>query len=578
MSRFRRALADRQPDPAGRRWIVVPYDQLSDQIGPLSREDPRRLGLVVVENPWKAARRPYHKQKLALVLANLRHFALEQAARGVAIRHIVASGPYRTALEPLIAEVGPLRVMEPAERELRIDLAPLVVAGGVTVIPHEGWLTGAADFDASQRPGSPWRMDAFYRHVRRRTGILMHAGKPVGGKFSYDPANRSAWPGDPPAPPPLRFAPDSVTEEVGSLVEATFARHPGRLDLAALPTTLEDAEGLWTWAKRACLPDFGPFEDAMSTRSSGLFHTRISALLNLHRLLPARVVADVAAMRLPLQSQEGFIRQVLGWREFTRHVHAATDGFRRLPGGAPPIAGRPGDGGYARWAGQTWGDGLRPAAGRRTAAGSKRSTPRDRDPDGGAMPAVLGASAPLPPTFWGVPSGLACLDRVVADVWAEAYSHHITRLMVLANLATLLDVSPRELTDWFWVAFADAYDWVVEPNVIGMGTYAVGDLMTTKPYVAGAAYIARMSDYCATCRFDPKTTCPITPLYWAFLARHEMRLRDNPRLRLPLQALRKRPNARREQDAQTFRRVRDTLAEGRALPVGGGGRAGSRTA
>jgi deoxyribodipyrimidine photolyase-related protein len=181
------------------------------------------------------------------------------------------------------------------------------------------------------------------------------------------------------------------------------------------------------------------------------------------------------------------------------------------------------------------------------------------------MPSVLGASGPLPPVFWGSPSGLACLDRVVADVWAEGYSHHITRLMVLANLATLLDVSPRELTDWFWVAYADAYDWVVEPNVLGMGTYAVGDLMTTKPYVSGAAYIARMSDYCESCAFDPATTCPITRLYWAFLARHEVRLRDNPRLRLPLQALRKRPAARREEDARTFQQVRSALGAGRTL-------------
>jgi deoxyribodipyrimidine photolyase-related protein len=154
---------------------------------------------------------------------------------------------------------------------------------------------------------------------------------------------------------------------------------------------------------------------------------------------------------------------------------------------------------------------------------------------------------------------------VVGDVWAEGYSHHITRLMVLANVATLLDVSPRELTDWFWVAYTDAYDWVVEPNVLGMGTYAVGDLMTTKPYVSGAAYIARMSDYCDSCAFDPKTTCPITRLYWAFLARHEGRLRDNPRLQLPLQALRKRPAAKREDDARTFQQVRGALGAGRTF-------------
>ena len=266
----------------------------------------------------------------------------------------------------------------------------------------------------------------------------------------------------------------------------------------------------------------------MSSRSSGLFHTRISALLNLHRLLPSRAIADVAGMTLPLASQEGFIRQILGWREFVRHVHRATDGFRNLPGGAPSIAERPGDGGYARWAGKPWGESLRPAGSGQAAAGSDRNAPEAGDPEGGATPSALGASEPLPPAFWGTLSGLTCLDRVVADVWAEGYSHHITRLMVLANLATLLDVSPRELTDWFWIAYTDAYDWVVEPNVLGMGTYAVGDLMTTKPYVSGAAYIARMSDYCDRCAFDPKTTCPITRLYWAFFARHEGRLQGQP--------------------------------------------------
>jgi deoxyribodipyrimidine photolyase-related protein len=154
---------------------------------------------------------------------------------------------------------------------------------------------------------------------------------------------------------------------------------------------------------------------------------------------------------------------------------------------------------------------------------------------------------------------------VVTDVWREGYSHHITRLMVLANIATLLDVSPRALTSWFWVAFTDAYDWVVEPNVLGMGTYAAGDLMTTKPYVSGAAYIDRMSDFCPPCAFDPRANCPLTPLYWAFLARHEPELDANPRMRLPLAALRKRSAAARERDQAAFRRVSTELARGHPL-------------
>lgn len=163
---------------------------------------------------------------------------------------------------------------------------------------------------------------------------------------------------------------------------------------------------------------------------------------------------------------------------------------------------------------------------------------------------------------------MACLDRVVDDVWREGWSHHITRLMVLSNLAMLLDVSPRELTDWFWVAYVDAFDWVVEPNVLGMGTFAMGDLMTTKPYVSGAAYIDRMSDFCRGCRFDPKTTCPITPMYWAFLARHAPALTGNARMAMPLRSLAKRAPARRAMDAAVFDSVSRTLQAGQPLEEG----------
>jgi deoxyribodipyrimidine photolyase-related protein len=548
MRDFGKRLRALSPDSAGRQWIFVPYDQLNDSIGPLGRENPLNLGIVLIENPWKAEVRPYHKQKLALILSNMRHFALEQADRGVAVRYLVSDGPYRSALEKVVRDVGSLSVMEPAERELRRDIEPLVSAGLIRIIPHEGWMTTSAQLKKVEKPGSQWRMDAFYREARRTSGILMVRQKPLGGKYSHDPANRLPWKGTPDAPTPPKFNVDAVKEEVGLLIRERFSHHPGQLDLSTIPATKSDAEMLWSWAKEQCLEWFGPYEDAMSTKSSGLFHTRISSLLNIHRLLPARVVAEVEALDIPLPSKEGFIRQVLGWREFVHHVHTITDGFRLGLEPLPEMLSKPGDGGYRTWAGRSW---------------TAKST--GDVPHGGACPNWLAGKTPLPRAFWGAPSGLHCLDSVVSDVWDSGYSHHITRLMVLANIANLLDVNPRELTDWFWIAYADAYDWVVEPNVLGMGTYAVGPLMTTKPYVSGANYINRMSDFCRGCQFDPHKNCPMTPLYWAFLARHESALRDNPRLSVVLKALGKRQLQVKERDRLVYDVMRVRLAEGTSM-------------
>lgn len=518
-SAFLRELQARQPSESPRNWLYVPYDQLTDQFGPLAEEAPDSLGIVLVESTAKAAKRPYHKQKLATVLANMRHFALEQAERGVAVRHVVTDGSYAEALGPLIEELGPLRCMVPAERELREDLALLGDQGSILWLPHGGWLTTREQFDAAHARGAAWRMDRFYRKVRKDSGILMENGKPIGGKFSFDAENRKPWRGEPAAPALPRMEPDAVTQEVLDLVAERFASHPGTIDGATLPATREDAARMWEWARERCLPHFGPFQDAMAADSSSLFHSRISALLHLHRLVPANVLSDVLSMDLPLAGKEGFVRQVLGWREFVRHVHEVTDGFRRKPDGRPCSA----------------------------------------------EPNHFDADMPLPDAFWGTASGLGCLDRVVADVWREGYGHHITRLMILSNIATLLDVSPRELTDWFWVAYTDAYDWVVEPNVLGMGTFATGDAMTTKPYVAGASYIDKMSDYCGGCRFHPKRDCPIRSLYWAFLERHRDRLSGIQRLSMPLASAAKRTPDQQQEDRQTFAWVVDALRSGREL-------------
>ena len=248
------------------------------------------------------------------------------------------------------------------------------------------------------------------------------------------------------------------------------------------------------------------------------------------------------------------MRQILGWREFVRHVHKAPPTvFAGSNGRRDPLScDEPGDGGWSNWSGG------------RLAAGIGELT---TDLDGGSRVVVFGSAfAELPPAFWGEPSGLRCLDRVVEQVWRRGLraphppsdgAGQPSHTAWTSRLATL--------TDWFWVAFADAYDWVVEPNVLGMGTFAAGEVMTTKPYVCGAAYLDRMGDHCGPCRFDPRKDCPVTALYWDFLARKEAKLADNLRLRMPLSALRKRSAERRARDAAVARDVRRRLARGEAL-------------
>ncbi|MEM1447938.1 MAG: cryptochrome/photolyase family protein [Planctomycetota bacterium] len=543
--RLEAALAgqDRSGD---RTWVYAPYDQLTDRIGPLADLAPSEAGLVLVECPGKAGRRPYHKQKLFLVLANQRRFALEQAERGVDVRYLVASEgeSYAEPLRRAAKELGPLRHMEPAERELHVELDPLVRSGALVAVRHDGWLTSPEDFVKGTGPKPPWRMDRFYRQVRRRTGILMEDdGSFEGGKVSFDGENRLPWPGDPPAPRVPRFRHDELEAEVADLVETRYGHHPGTLDPGAVPTRAAHAKKVWKWAKDHCMELFGPYEDAMAREEANLFHTRISPLLHLHRLLARDVVEDVATSDAPIASREGFVRQILGWREFVRHVHRATDGFRDLPKGAKKERKPSGDAGWEAWQGESW----------------------EGAADVGAAPSALGSKESLPPAYWGETSGLDCLDVSVGRVMEDGYGHHIERLMVLANLGTLLDVSPRQLTDWFWAAYIDAYDWVVEPNVLGMGTYGAGDVMTTKPYISGAAYIDRMSDFCGGCAFDPKKTCPITRMYWAFLARHEDALQGNQRIAMPMRSLAKRAPEKREADERIYRHVRRTLEKGETL-------------
>ena len=521
------ALAPAAEEIARLRPVYLPYDRFTDRVGPLASLAPQETLLLIVESTAKAHRRLYHKKKLILLLSNMRHFALEQAARGVRVLYHLSPLSHGQALRQLQSELRlpAILVPEPAERELRLDLATAQREGlRLEMIPDATWLSAPEDFHAVYGPFRPseshaasqsrnYVMDRFYRFLRKKTGILMEAGKPVGGQFSFDVDNRKPWRGQPRVPAPPQFPLDAITREVIDWVELQYGHHFGSSQNFDLPVTQADCDRLWSFALEHLLPVFGPYEDAMRDDELRLFHSKASPLINLGRLLPAQLVADVAAAwragRIPLSSAEGFIRQLLGWREFLRHLHRETDGYRLLL-----------------------------VSQEQTAA----ARPDRDDPLAGARPSALGAARPLPAAYWGATSGLHCLDTVVRQVLDEGWSHHITRLMVLSNLATLCGFSPRELTDWFWIAYIDAYDWVVETNVLGMATYADGGLTATKPYVSGAAYIHRMSNYCGHCQFDPKQSigpgsCPFTALYWTFLERNESVLASNPRLLMPYKTL-----------------------------------------
>jgi len=545
-------------DLAHRRWIYVPYDRFTDRVGPVSEQPAHETGIVIVESTAKALRRPYHKKKLVVLISNMRHFALEQQARGVSVLYHFSPLSHGQALLELQRELRlpPLTCTTPAERELRLDLGHAQQSGlAIDFVDDPAWASTLADFTDTYgpfHPGKSYVMDRFYRRMRQKTGILMQGTKPVGGQFSFDAENRKAFRNQVPVPPPPAFPPDGITQEVIAFVEETYAHHFGTTRNFDLPCSQQDCDRFWGFFLDRLLPHFGAYEDAMRDDHLQLFHSKTSVLLNLGRLLPLDLIRDVEQRAVDgaasLASCEGFIRQILGWREFMRHLHQQTDGFRLLEH-------------HVR---QEEHPRPQPTSPDRTAAAAEAYRPSEPlDPYAGARPSALGASLPLPAVYWGVKSGLHCVDTVVEQVVEEGWTHHIPRLMVLSNLATLCGYSPRELTDWFWFAFVDAYDWVVEPNVLGMATYADGGLTATKPYVSGAAYIHRMSNFCGHCQYDPKQatgpgSCPFTALYWTFLERNQAILKTNPRMGTPYMALSKRP----EQDLVQLRvRAAEAVAD-----------------
>mgnify|MGYP001826213026 CR=1 FL=1 len=483
-----------------RRLVMVLGDQLDPGNSALAAADPSSDTVLMAETAGEAAHVWSHKQRIALFFAAMRHRAatLEDEGWQVDYRRIDAShASLGDALADAVERHGAAEVLiaEPGEWRVRADLEASAerVSVGIRWLEDGHFYASIDDFRRWAEGRKNLVMEYFYRDMRRRHDVLMDDGEPVTGRWNFDKENRGSFgrqgPGDVPAP--RRFDPDALTREAIADVEKHFGDHPGDLKTFGWPVTPEDAKSALDDFIAHRLARFGTYQDAIWAGEPWLYHSLLSAALNLKLLDPRDAVAAAERAwrddRVPLAAAEGFIRQILGWREFVRGVY-----WLHMPD-------------YAR----------------------KNHYGHDR---------------PLPGFFWTGDTDLNCLKHSIGDTLANGYAHHIQRLMVIGNFSLLAGISPRAVCDWYLAIYVDAVEWVELPNTLGMALNADGGIVGSKPYVSTGAYIQRMSNYCAGCRFDPKAktgqeACPFTTLYWNFLDENRDRLAKNGRMGLVLRNL-----------------------------------------
>lgn len=475
-------------------------DQLTRGLTALDGLDRENDVVLMVEVDEEATYVRHHKQKIVFLLSAMRHFAAELQADGITVDYVRLDDPanvgtFGAELERAIARHGPSRVVmtEPGEWRVRQMMEDWRdgLAVPLEIRPDTRFLASHDDFAAWAGTKRQLRMEYFYRTLRRRTGLLMDGEEPAGGRWNFDPENRRRLPDNLPLPARLRFAPDGVTREVMALVEARYGNHFGTLEGFGWAVTRADALQALDDFITTALPRFGDYQDAMKAGEDFLFHGLLSPYLNAGLLTPLEVClrAETAyrAGAAPLNAVEGFIRQILGWREFVRGLY--------------------------------WHD----------------------------MPAYadtnhLNAQRDLPDFYWTGETEMACLRAVVDVTRRTAYAHHIQRLMVTGNFALLAGVAPRQIEAWYLAVYVDAFEWVELPNVHGMVMHADGGRLGSKPYAASGAYIKRMSDYCRGCAYDPDIkegpgACPFNLLYWSFLMDNAGALAGNPRMAMPYRTL-----------------------------------------
>ena len=488
------------------RLCLVLGDQLSFDLASLKGLDTERDTVLLVEVMEEASHVPHHPQKITLIFSAMRHFAKALQQQGIRVQYVALDDPQNTGAVPSelrrwqsLMQPDELHMTECGDWRLEQSLKDC----GLQIQWHVDtrFLCTRAEFSSWAKDKKQLRMEFFYREMRRKSGLLINGdGSPVVGAWNFDAENRKALPKGVIAPYPARFSADSITQEVLALVGERFSSHYGSLDAFDYPVTHVDAQALWDYFLDYGLAGFGDYQDAMASDEPFLFHARISAALNIGLLDVRQLCSDVESAylsgRIALNAAEGFIRQLIGWREYVRGVY-----WLKMPD-------------YAN--------------------GN-----------------VFGNSRPLPAFYWTGETKMNCMRQAIGQSLKHAYAHHIQRLMVTGNFALLAGIAPSQVCEWYLAIYMDAFDWVELPNTLGMVMHADGGYLGSKPYCASGQYIKRMSDYCRGCAYkvSESTTddaCPFNSLYWHFLMRHSNILRSNQRMGMVYKNLERMPESKQQ--------------------------------
>ncbi len=479
-----------------KKLIVILGDQLNLDSTALEHLDTQQDCVWMAEVPHESEHVWSHKARIVLFLSAMRNFSKTLRKRGHwVIYHKLGEHQFTTLAEALAHDFrkynpDTLTVVQPGDYRVLESIQQVCTTHNIAIDirSDKHFLVDIDEFRDWARDDRQLRMESFYRYVRKKTGALMDNNKPIGGQWNFDQENRTSFSSQGPGIllKPRTIKANTTTVRVRLAVDKAFTAHPGSTENLIWPITRTQAqEALHEFIDNR-LYSFGRYQDAMWTGHPFLFHSRLSTALNLKLLSPAEVVSATLEawnkQQAPIQSVEGFIRQVIGWREFMHGIY-----WMHMPDYIEHNA--------------------------------------------------LGANLPLPDFYWSAATDMVCLHETIGQILQYGYAHHIQRLMVTGLFALLLGVDPKKVHEWYLAMFVDAVEWVELPNTLGMSQYADGGLLATKPYVASGKYIQRMSNYCSSCRYNPANAtgddaCPFTTLYWDFLIRHQSRFGKHPRVAL----------------------------------------------